>query len=85
MIFKIVKKFCYARCFDLLRNSPLSSIHIHFGVELLALAALLTSVSLSKTEFFDKLRLRCKAMQRSLRLYSTNFHTKSPVLRTAWV
>ena len=33
---------CIEKCFDLLRNSPLSSIHIHFGDELLVLAALLT-------------------------------------------
>ena len=51
---RFCKKSCYARLFDLLRNSPLSSIHIHFGVELLVLAALLTSVSLSITEFFEK-------------------------------
>ena len=45
------KSACYARHFDLLRNSPLSSIHIHFGVELLVLAALVTSASLSKISF----------------------------------
>ena len=39
----------------LLRNSPLSSIHIHFGVELLVFAASLTSVSLSKNLFLDRL------------------------------
>ena len=45
------KSACYARHFDLLRNSPLSSIHIHFGVELLVFGAPLTSASLSKTSF----------------------------------
>ena len=35
----------------LLRNAPLSSIYIHFGVELLAFEAPLTSVSLSKHRF----------------------------------
>ena len=45
------KSACYARHFDLLRNSPLSSIHIHFGVELLVFGASLTSASLSKTSF----------------------------------
>ena len=34
-----------------LPSLPLSSIHIHFGVELLVSAALLTSGSLSKTSF----------------------------------
>ena len=50
------KKACYARLFDLLRNSPRSSIHIHFGGELLVLAALLTSGSLSKNKFFNRLK-----------------------------
>ena len=49
---EVKKKSCYARLFDLLRNSPLSSIHIHFGVELLVLPALVTSASLPKNEFF---------------------------------
>ena len=49
---RFLKKACFARCFDLLRNSTLSSIHIHFGVELLVLTALLTPVSLSKKYFF---------------------------------
>ena len=47
---------CYARHFDLLRNSPLSSIRIHFGVELLVFGASLTSASLSKNDFFDRLK-----------------------------
>ena len=47
---------CCARHFDLLGNSPLSSIHIRFGVELLVLPALLTSASLSKNKFFDRLK-----------------------------
>ena len=34
--------------FDFLRNSPHSSIYIHFGVELLVFGASLTSASLSK-------------------------------------
>ena len=41
--------------FDLLRNSPLSSIHIHFGVELLVFGPFVTSGSLSKNKFFDRL------------------------------
>ena len=45
------QKACFARYFDLLRNSPHSSILIHFGVELLVLTALLTSASLSKKSF----------------------------------
>jgi len=47
---------CSARRFDLLRNAPRSSIHIHFGVALLVLTASLTSVSLSKNKFFDRLK-----------------------------
>ena len=47
---------CYARHFNLLRNAPLSSIYIHFGVALLVLTPLLTSVSLSKNKFFDRLK-----------------------------
>ena len=39
----IWKKTCFARCFDLLHNSTLSSIHIHIGVELLAFTILLPS------------------------------------------
>ena len=50
-----VKKPCCARHFDLLRNAPLLSIYIHFGVALLVLTPLLTSVSLSKNKFFDRL------------------------------
>ena len=42
---------CVARHFGLLRNSPLSSIHIHFGDELLVFGASLTSASLSKKSF----------------------------------
>jgi len=42
---------CSARRFDLLRNAPRSSIHIHFGVALLVLTASLTSASLSKISF----------------------------------
>ena len=45
------KKACFARHFDLLRNSPLSSIYIHFGVELLVLPAFVTSADLSETSF----------------------------------
>ena len=54
------KLFLLRKHFDLLRNSPLSSIHIHFGGELLVLAAPLTSGSLSKNTFFDRLRVCCK-------------------------
>ena len=50
------KKLAVARCFDFLRNSPHSSIHIHFGVELLVFGAPLTSASLSKKYFFDRLK-----------------------------
>ena len=52
---KVAGKACFARCFDLLCNSILSSIYIHFGVELLVLTALVTSGSLPKNEFFDRL------------------------------
>ena len=45
------KSACYARHFDLLRNSPLSSIHIRFGGELLVFGASLTSASLQKQVF----------------------------------
>ena len=47
---------CYARCFALRHNSTLSSIHIHFGVELLVFAAPLTSAVCQKMKFFDRLR-----------------------------
>ena len=50
------KTACYARHLDLLRNSPLSSIHIHFGGELLVFGASLTSASLSKNYVFDRLK-----------------------------
>ena len=50
-----LQKACYARCFDLLHNSTLSSICIHFGVELLVFAAPLTSAVCQKTSFFDRL------------------------------
>ena len=45
---------CKARRFALLRNSLLSSIHIHFGVELLVLTALVTSDSLSKRTLSER-------------------------------
>ena len=50
-----MEKPCCARCFDLLLGSPLSSIYIHFGVELLVFGVSLTSASLSKNKFFDRL------------------------------
>ncbi len=61
---KYTQNACGARCFDLLRNSTLSSIHIHFGIELLVLTALVTSVSLSKKGFFDRLTWGCKITAR---------------------
>ena len=54
-----LQKTCFARHFALLRNTPLSSIHIHFGVVLLVLVAPLTSASLSKNKFFDRLNHPC--------------------------
>ena len=70
---RLRKKSCYARLFDLLRNSPLSSIHIHFGGELLVLPALVTSASLPKNEFFDRLRRRvtgaCNKEEENERVY----------------
>ena len=50
-IIGISKTACYARCFDLLRNSNHLSIHIHGVFELLVSAALVTSGSLSKNYF----------------------------------
>ena len=59
MLNKHTKKACYARCFDLLHNSTLSSIHIHFGVELLVFATPLTSAFCQKMKFFDRLNTPC--------------------------
>jgi len=51
------KKACYARYFDLLRNSNLTVPMYADRFELLVLTASLASVSLSKNKFLDRLRL----------------------------
>ena len=58
---------CCARGFGLLRNSSLSSIHIHFGVVLLVLTALVTSVSLSKNSFLTDCQRSLKPSRQSTR------------------
>ena len=50
---------CCARHFDLLHNSDLTVPLYAYRSELFVLVAPLTSVSLSKNKFFDKLKMRC--------------------------
>ena len=63
---------CFARCFDLLRNShPRVPLYTD-GVELLVLTALVTSGSGVKNKFFDRLNERVGSSEPTLSLLLTD-------------
>ena len=53
----VFQNLACARCFDLLRNAPHSSILIHFGVALLAFGISLPSATLTKKNFCQSVKI----------------------------